>query len=331
MAFTAIQTSRLSPASRAWHDSNARPTPSLFHFDKYPRLVSTVDELLPRTDKTVLMGGGRGYLGALLGGRRPGMRFVNLDVAPIADPFVPTMQWNMEHPIPRELVATPGERISVITPFSMEYTDIGKSTDAIAQLLRTGEVLVWICHHKYSPITQTMRSGIDAGYVIETALSDAIGSPTTEWLGIARKTEQLVMAAFHMSVNISIADMRTERDILTVIEAYLKKEPGKLVDALRAVIALIHGARKPTARDMILDIIEDKVRGFRAHREMLGSMVEHAPVVAGEVISRMSSGFKPREAVKIEQKFTNLRYDVFDEARDGITLPICFVMVFERI
>ena len=113
-----------------------------------------IDRKTPSDVRVVLFGGGRGYLARLLNGNR--RTFTNLDIGDIAEPFIPTIQHDMEQPIERERLVQNGEAISVITPFSLEYTDPRLTTATIADVLAKGEMYVCACYDSRS-------AGITAG------------------------------------------------------------------------------------------------------------------------------------------------------------------------
>lgn len=128
---------------------------SVFPYDLYPDLVQQLDQRVPAGSHVALLGDARGYLGKLLeNGQRT---FINIDLASITEPFVETIRADMEEPLPVQRIRKAGQPLTVLTPFSLEYTDTCRSSANIAALLEEGERWVWLCHHSESAIVACLK------------------------------------------------------------------------------------------------------------------------------------------------------------------------------
>ncbi len=121
---------------------------SIFPFRMFPGLIEMIDRRTPTNARVVLFGGGRGHLSRLLNGN--GRTFTNLDICDVREPFIHTIQHDMEQPIERARLVQNGEAIAIITPFSLEYTDPRLTTSTIANILMQGERFVCACYNSRS-------------------------------------------------------------------------------------------------------------------------------------------------------------------------------------
>lgn len=159
-----------SAAKESWRRSITRDSKAIFPFDHYPALVGAVREQLPERGVVLLLGGGRGYLGSLLAA--PGRSVFNLDLAPGAEPFIPSAVADLEGPLPVGALRAHGEAAAVAA-FALEYTDVRRSTSRLADALAAGERFVWLCHHSESRILRDLRAGRAAARLVDEVVCRA--------------------------------------------------------------------------------------------------------------------------------------------------------------
>lgn len=170
-------------AKSFWGRFVGRERHGVFNFDRYPDLVRFVEAQVPRDARILLLGGGRGYLGHLLGGG--GRCIANLDIAFVSQPFVPTARGDMEAPLPVRSSGPRRTRLCAVAAFSLEYTNVGESTRHLADVLQPGERLVWVSHHSDSYILADLALGKEMGVIAARALDAAATRAPSEWPRVA--------------------------------------------------------------------------------------------------------------------------------------------------
>ncbi|MBI5228209.1 hypothetical protein HY988_06480 [Candidatus Micrarchaeota archaeon] len=190
----------------AW-SAVARNPKSLFDFDRYKEVVDFVDRTVPSSSRTILLGGGRGYLGHLMSkGQRS---FVNVDLVLLSEPFLPTIQLDIEFPIPPETITrirTGSSLATVITPFSLEYTEIELSLRAISALLTKGELWIWLCHHSDADIVQNLRRVHTMLPIIKQTVEQIQRESPSKWFGIATAFESSIRSIYPDMEDITIVN-----------------------------------------------------------------------------------------------------------------------------
>lgn len=144
-----------SAAKRHWQTFVRREAngESCFRFQKFPHLIEEIDRRVPTNGLVVMLGGGSGAVARFLGKRK----YLNIEIADEPGPTVPTRKGDMEDQKQYVDLRRMSDKLSFLSPFSVEYTDVALTTSHIADTLKFGEVYVWVCHHSDSYILEAAR------------------------------------------------------------------------------------------------------------------------------------------------------------------------------
>ncbi|MDO8554865.1 MAG: hypothetical protein Q7S22_08700 [Candidatus Micrarchaeota archaeon] len=237
-------------AKEGWNRHN-RDTPSIFPFQAFPGLVEMINKRVPTNSRVALFGGGRGYLAKLLEGME--RTFVNLDVAKIENPFVPTIQHDIEEPIERTRLIQNGEPLVIVTPFSLEYTDHRLTTATIADILAKGEIYVCLRLTSDSPVVDIARQEEELLNLLRKLLEHPKSHETAS--GIVDLFSRDISRLFKMPFDAVLE--ATNRGLYLALERMPKKvkiHPSEL--AMVALIYLEIANRRLVTRQNMLIIID---------------------------------------------------------------------------
>jgi hypothetical protein len=140
-------------AKEAWR--NRIRDASVYPFKHEMRLVEKIAQKIPEGKDLVVLGGGVGLLPQLMRKVTLLGRVINIEVAPVRNGYVPTVQADMEEPFVGKMGDL--DKPAIIGAFSIEYTNIRKTTANIADALLEGEKFVWVAHHEESEIVRQLR------------------------------------------------------------------------------------------------------------------------------------------------------------------------------
>lgn len=179
-------------AKEAWARLGRGKKPSVFEFGRYPGLIEFANKSIPPNSHVVLLGGGRGYAGELLKGRNGHRTFLNVELGDVPEPFLPTIQGDMEEPMQRERLGANGKPLTLWTPFSVEYTNIGLSTENMAGVLAVGELWLTFCHHAQSGVIEQFRRVKRILDLIDSVLPRIKAMNEWRWKEVAIEAEEAV-------------------------------------------------------------------------------------------------------------------------------------------
>ncbi len=303
---------RQSPAAKqAWARIDRREDSIFRHF---PLLTGFLNERIPKAAHVVIVGGGRGLLATLLANWE--RTFSNADIAPIREPFVPTVQADMEEALPPiDRARLSGRQACVVTPFSLEYTDIDASLGNIAALLERGEQFVWLCHHSDSETVRDIRRLGELLEVARSAFERARERPNDRWFKLAHRVEQRLNLIYAGEGCLRIA-RTSEEEFARVSEALLRISDTRVGVAFSIVAVLRDNAAHPESRDEALELLRQIIK--RLEIEMhIASLLLQRRFASHEDLQRFAS-----------HRFTLAEHACFPTGNKP--KPVCIVGIFRK-
>ena len=308
---TARQTSE---AKTAWSGVR-RFRSSIFGFDQSPDILKFTGECIHTCSDVIVIGGGRGAVAEHFLAR--GKQVLNFDIAKmIPEPPIRTHYCDMEVSVPFRRVDYPSSSVAAIAPFALEYTNVPVSTRNIADVLFTGDIFVWLCHHSDSFVTRKFRIASQIRSILHETLSSARSSEISEWLELAKRLEPVIMGVFsldqgHSLLSRSTIDLQIRAGILADLDS--KGVPAAKFMLIVAALRLGHERylRKPNVLSMIEDTVRTVDRDTTLSHVLLGYDLRTPEELGGLVDSR----------------FRLVAHRVFFERE----VPLAIIASFERV
>ncbi|MDD5336856.1 MAG: hypothetical protein PHS02_00040 [Candidatus ainarchaeum sp.] len=223
-------------------------------------MVQLVGEQVSDSPVLLVIGGGRGELARLLSTGAEKKRVLNFDIAEMKSaPVVPTTYCDMEVGIPFSRIEQDGLKVAAITPFSLEYTNVGVSSGNIAAVLLPGDRFIWLCHHSDSPINANLRSERQIYDIVDVILAEAKLNPSSKWYDLAKRYEPIVFEICGLDSYCSLVNCDTETFLrrLEIIDTLSCMGDMKTANAMGLVSALRLGYENPERREACIRRIDD--------------------------------------------------------------------------
>lgn len=290
--------------------------PSMFNCNKYPGLLGQLKERIPEGANLIILGDGRGYLGLLLKDRVRSV--LNIDLYPGNGAFVPTIKGDMEEPL-LGLVGVSKNPLSVLTPFSAEYTYVPLSSRNIADLLKPGEQWIWLCHHGDSYIVQSLEAASLILVFVDTILLKLSTATSEDWERYANQASVLALTSF---------DLVVDSKKLPEFSAFSRKQMSGFISQLfKLNINLFFIQAMQLVSSLKLGVVNPQ-RAIEEVSIMQGHIAEH--VIYSELL-RTHKFYMPRDMVAVVDPRLSMNLDKTFELKDEKGKPVLICAVFERV
>ncbi len=264
----------------AWRSFRWNGARSVFNFKAHGLLVDFVDRNVPRDCHLVSFGGGNGALLAAID--RHERTFGNLDISEAPTPLVPTRRWDMEQPLPRSGIVTDGRPLAIVTPFSVEYTEIAVSTANIAEVLQVRERYLALCHHADSQVLKEFEMANKMIAVLGELLLRLNATQPKKWLDVVVEFEPRADGIFETQARGKTVYVATaSQPVFKELEEWLKRSPQvretivfKLLVLLRKCSELSNVVDRITASNGAMVLIKTTKEEFESDSALSKMLLE---------------------------------------------------------
>ena len=304
----------------AWATIQRGDAKSAFPFTRFPPLLEFLDQMLPTDTHIALIGGGRGYVSSLLPPR--GRTFVTLDIATMADAFVPLVVADFEKPLPD--LRQPPKPLCALAAFSLEYGDITLATKHIADMLLSDEIFTFVCHNKNSPYVESMKIEVKLLEYLNACFDKLHVASVHDWLHLCRELEVQMRQLFSGKRSSGFPDFGPISECNTqTLELYRNSlGPANIPVslALYALLLLRSGYDSPVTQRGAINFFAEALVALGPRVERAESLLAKPSLDIPDIVSSVDSQLRPMGGTI-----------VFDaQPHRCTTFSICNVIVFEK-
>ncbi|MBI5223439.1 hypothetical protein HY990_03380 [Candidatus Micrarchaeota archaeon] len=305
-------------AKAAWQLLPLEGADSVFPYSAHPVLMEKVKGLISASVGHVgIVGGFRGALRSHL--FRVGLTASVLDIREMGEfeVFCPFFQGDMEESLPGGLFDRNNGRTMLIYPFSIEYTDIGRSTAQAANQLLPGEEILLICHSNHSPIVVDLAR---CGEMIELII-DILKNLSAEDAGnLLEAAERLDKGIVRIYDNPNKRPNYDPRVVCSNGTNEIVPDGSRRSNAHLAVMFLQRSAAGELSRPFAINYLEDLLRQFVLTSEAAAPVLERRPKI-----------LEYRDLVSfVDKRFVLTSGFDYGKMSEGVEKPFAVCARFER-
>lgn len=260
-------------------------------------MVDQVKRAIAKTDHVILLGGGHGFLAKEA--ELPGKTWANLELRNVEGAYVPTIKGDMEQFREFSRIRKPGKN-AVITPFSLEYTQMALSVQTIQELLQTNERWIWLCHHADSPIIEDFRDMRRFLGVINEQILPALKIDPDEWYTVAHDAQRALHEIYKIETEIVRASSQRLQELHRIC---LENTCCRLSLAMMLVIALRVG-RNPMMENAARANIRNIAELFRKDLAIAGPLLDLDMRTPQDLAAIAGKGFRLIEGESFQEPNT---------------------------